>query len=713
MVLLLLYIVVVFKLSICRCPGPHKCRSETLLKYNKHLEETGHDKTLQETPEMEAEEVAEVAEEEVTTASNPNTEVTSVLEELTSIFHLEPESEEMMETPEIISEEVAETPNIIMEEEDQEEEDPDSVADVLADFYAVPTAGDVDGNNDQPSFNYTSSAQRQDECDANCEEDKKETTVKNANNQEMVSEAEEGQIISQNNEDSRFNKADRTSDVKSDANQEKVIDVTEVEPGVFMPKCEEELMTDKICSSSLSKTSPAEKVYASSESVCKSKSSNAKEIETQSDACNRIESENVSIVPKFDWVRDVSSKIKMTGDYYECEDCGVKSLKTQGWGGQREILNHLSDSHLQRFQEFTCMICRLKSQSLRTFLNHLKIKHKKKPSRDFNRAVTEINQNLGAKRKIIEVDLDVDENVQVSREVAQNPSKESQKHEEKVNLNNRKLLEDELTNRDASPKKKKMRKEPQTPQTQESKKREEKVMQNHLKVLADLLTKKDTSPKAKKMRKNPQTPRPKTPPKTPPQIFNWHREMTKSVAITKNKIQCLKCKFYSSSSNSVVSHLESFHFKDLKDLKCPHCDVVCYSLINYNNHVRMKHRVKLTLSLNKKNLTDIDESSSMAIINESIVHKADKRPGVFLWQNEVMKRIKVSGQMYHCSECDFQSKSQSQGGGGEILNHIELQHMAIRGYKCGECSTVLLNFISFFQHLNKSHKISLKLLQIL
>ena len=50
MVLLLLYIVVVFKLSICRCPGPHKCRSETLLKYNKHLEETGHDKTLQETP---------------------------------------------------------------------------------------------------------------------------------------------------------------------------------------------------------------------------------------------------------------------------------------------------------------------------------------------------------------------------------------------------------------------------------------------------------------------------------------------------------------------------------------------------------------------------------------------------------------------------------------------------------------------------------------
>lgn len=245
--------------------------------------------------------------------------------------------------------------------------------------------------------------------------------------------------------------------------------------------------------------------------------------------------------------------------------------------------------------------------------------------------------------------------------------------------------------------------------TEDAKKREVEVMENHLKELESNI---DDSTKDKKMRKVSSPP--KTPPTNQHQPFNWHREMTKSVAISKNKIKCLQCSAVLCSSNSAVSHLESFHFKELKDLKCPHCEIICDNLINYNNHVRMKHRVKLTLSLNKKNLTAIDESSSMALINESLVHKnGTTRPDGFLWQNEVMKRIKVSRQIYHCSDCDFKSKPLSAGGGGDILNHIESLHMGITGYRCPECSTVSNSFITFFQHLNKSHKIRLKLLQIL
>ena len=121
--------------------------------------------------------------------------------------------------------------------------------------------------------------------------------------------------------------------------------------------------------------------------------------EAPRDAIVLADSESESNSPKFDWMRDVSSKIIMSGQYYQCGECGLESRE------QREILDHLSDAHLQRFREFTCMICRIPSKSLRDFLDHLKTEHKKKPSRDFKRAVTE-NQNICSKRKIIEIDLD-------------------------------------------------------------------------------------------------------------------------------------------------------------------------------------------------------------------------------------------------------------------------------------------------------------------
>ncbi len=541
-----------------RCLDPHKCRSETLLKYNKHLDESGHDIIQPEPLQIMDESVTEKA-----VASSKNAvQVTSVLEELANCF-----DSEFEKGGEGISSDV-------VNEEDVEEnlEETESVADVLADFFSVPNIGEEVGNSGSDPGTL-----------------------------DVDSKTQSNSLVLQSS--SRPEGGHKTKNLD---------DIVKSAPREAM------MFTDS-------------------------------EIESDS--------------RKFDWVRDVSSKIIMSGPNYECTECGEKIL--QSWSGQREILDHLSDIHLQRFRDFTCMICRIQSQSLRDFLDHLKKNHNKKPSRDFKRAVTGY-QFRGGKRKIIEVDLDSEDN-------AETPSKLSKCS------------------------------------TEDLKKREEDVMVNHLKVK---LSNYESSPNDKDMRKVP------SPIKTRPQIlhqpFNWHREMTKSVAITKNKIKCLQCSAQLCSSNSAVSHLESFHFKELKGLKCPHCDIICDNLINYNNHVRMKHRVKLTLSLNKNKLTAIDESSSMALINESLVHNdGTTRPDEFLWQNEVMKRIKVSRQIYHCSDCDFESKPLSAGGGGDILNHIETQHMGIKGYSCPECTTVSSSFINFFQHLNKCHKIRLKLLEIL
>ena len=560
--------------------------------------------------------------EEAEVDSKGASQISSVLEELTSCFESEFVERGKCETNSL------DVVNVEYEEEDLEEET-ESVADVLDDFFSIPNVDEEDGTSVQH--------EPQSSCD-------QLLSIKDSKNQDIaITKSSEGESILPT--ESEANDPEVTLEVNLEI-QSKDMDIIRDE-SVGKSKISEEVSTYhklETCSSKVTQ-SPSKPQPLISPTVK----------EDPRDAIVLADSESEPNSPKFDWMRDVSSKIIISGQYYECAECGLKNRE------QREILDHLSDFHLQRFREFTCMICRIPSQSLRDFLDHLKTEHKKKPSRDFKRAVTE-NYDIGGKRKIIEVDLEAE------------------------------------VNDETLPKKSKC-------PTYDHKKREEEVMENHLKMLEDQLSKKD-SPKEKNMRE--------TQSQNQHQPFNWHREMTKSVAITKNKIKCLQCSAQLGSSNSAVSHLESFHFKELKNLKCPHCDIICDNLVNYNSHVRMKHRVKLTLSLNKKTLTAIDESSSMALINESLVYNTSTtRPDGFLWQNEVMKRIKLSRDIYHCSDCDFKTKPLSGGGGVEILNHIEAQHMGITGYSCPECRTVVNNFINFFQHLNKSHKIRLKLLQIL
>ena len=625
-----------------------------MLKYNKHLDESGHETIQQEHLQITAEPVTEEAE----ASSEHAGQISSVLEELTNCIDLELENGDKC---------LGKLTDVYEEDKEEDfEEETDSLAIVLADFFSVPNVSEQVGNSDQQEQIFS------------CDMDKKKRFSENDLKNQVMSTP-------------KLNKGHSNVPSEIGSKTKEDLEVTletnsETQPNYepnSVDRVSEEICLAKVAQSS-SKHAGSHETKNLNEMVKKA----SREVDVLTD------SENEPDTWKFDWVRDVSSKIIMSGLHYECSECGFKSLQTSGRDAQREILDHLSELHLRRFREFTCMICRIQSRSLRNFLDHLKTKHNKKPSRDFRRAVTEI-QNLSGKRKIIEVDLDIEEYVETPLKKFKCSTEDAKKREDEVMENHLKVLE---SNNDDSPNDKKIKKISSKQKikcsTEHTKKREEEAIENHLKVFE---SNNDDSPKDKNH-----------------QPFNWHREMTKSVAISKNKIKCLQCSAQLCSSNSAVSHLESFHFKELGGLKCPHCEIICDNLINYNNHVRMKHRVKLTLSLNKKNLTAIDESSSMALINESLVHKnGTKRTDGFLWQNEVMKRIKVSRGIYHCSDCDFKSKPLSAGGGGDILNHIEALHMGITGYRCPECSTESNSFITFFQHLNKSHKIRLKLLQIL
>ena len=197
-----------------------------------------------------------------------------------------------------------------------------------------------------------------------------------------------------------------------------------------------------------------------------------------------------------------------------------------------------------------------------------------------------------------------------------------------------------------------------------------------------------------------------------PEPFDWHTEMNKRLTISKKSIRCRECRgqYHTTSSNAALVHMETFHFKEVTSLQCPHCDLICDSFINYNSHVRLKHNVRLTISLNKIPKAE-DEVSSLAIINESIVHRGGGRPRGFLWQSEIMRRIRMGEAGYLCSDCDFSSRPLAEDGGRQILAHIETEHMDISGYRCRSCHTVIPSFIHFFKHLSSEHNINLQLLQ--
>ena len=340
----------------------------------------------------------------------------------------------------------------------------------------------------------------------------------------------------------------------------------------------------------------------------------------------------------FIWERDIAGKVKRSGKYYDCLECGAqmdsggfRTKETHGWGGQKEIFNHFKESHLKPVNNFKCPICDIDVKTFILYLDHLKIKHKQKPSLMKDVIEVQVNANNNQKRKVIEeIQLDDDD------------------EEEETSIK---------------------------------------------------------PPENKKARKDPE-------PRLKP--FNWHLEMMRRVTIKQKQIWCKLCNYtYSQNqSRALIVHMEVKHFQEFKQLPCNKCDTVCDSFTNFNAHMKRKHKeMKFTVNANKKSFfLYIDESSSLDIINESIVHTSVK-PEKFTWQGEIMTRVQIADDKYRCSDCKFESKPMAQDGGKQILGHIEGVHMNIRGYQCPQCNLVIPNFIEFFKHLNQAHQLTLRLLQ--
>ena len=104
-----------------------------MLKYNKHLDESSHDMMQSEPLQKVDKPVTEEAEVDSKGAS----QISSVLEELTSCFESEFVERDKRETNSL------DVVNVEYEEEDLEEET-ESVADVLEDFFSIPNVDEED-----------------------------------------------------------------------------------------------------------------------------------------------------------------------------------------------------------------------------------------------------------------------------------------------------------------------------------------------------------------------------------------------------------------------------------------------------------------------------------------------------------------------------------------------------------------------------------------
>ena len=191
--------------------------------------------------------------------------------------------------------------------------------------------------------------------------------------------------------------------------------------------------------------------------------------------------------------------------------------------------------------------------------------------------------------------------------------------------------------------------------------------------------------------------------------FNWHEEMNKRVTARGKSYRCVECGSRGHGHTAVIKHLETFHMKNIKEFKCSNCENICDSFLNFNEHMKIVHKIKL--SLLKKNVEEdkSNENNSFSVINESIeLQNVGERP--FHWREEVKRRALKEGKMLICSVCWFTSKD-SLKGQKALLTHIETEHMEnLLGFRCQQCGELHKTFVSFNQHLNIVHNIHLNLL---
>ena len=191
------------------------------------------------------------------------------------------------------------------------------------------------------------------------------------------------------------------------------------------------------------------------------------------------------------------------------------------------------------------------------------------------------------------------------------------------------------------------------------------------------------------------------------QPFNWQTEMDKRIKLKGKMYHCVECGFKTAGHTAMISHLETYHMRDMLGFKCPKCDSMCDTFLTFNEHMKLAHKVKL--SLLKKDLEEekLIEETSLSFINDSIEMLQTAGDEPFDWQEEVKKKFVRDGQDLNCSVCRFSSRWKKN-----MLIHIDKEHMEnLLGYRCPDCDVLFQTFVKFNQHMNINHKMNMNLLQ--
>ena len=81
--------------------------------------------------------------------------------------------------------------------------------------------------------------------------------------------------------------------------------------------------------------------------------------------------------------------------------------------------------------------------------------------------------------------------------------------------------------------------------------------------------------------------------------FDWYSEVVEKLIETRGKsLYCKDRSCWSSKSfgnQSILSHIEKYHFKTVRVFRCGECGVDCDTLANFSGHMRFQHQVSLSV----------------------------------------------------------------------------------------------------------------------
>ena len=139
------------------------------------------------------------------------------------------------------------------------------------------------------------------------------------------------------------------------------------------------------------------------------------------------------------------------------------------------------------------------------------------------------------------------------------------------------------------------------------------------------------------------------------QPFDWQEEMNKRVKLKGKTYHCVECGFKARGNGAILNHLEIYHMKNIMGFKCPDCDSVCDTFLTFNEHMKIAHKVKM--SLQKKDLEEekLVEKNAFSFIDASIEVIQTSGKGTFNWQEEVKRITRRVHKYLYCSLCSFSS----------------------------------------------------------